>query len=84
VHELDTATFVQDDTGTDTAKNHSNSVGFHNNIDGEEKEVGKVQRGATIMILREELTAHVTTSGIYASNLGHWSWYLLEREEDTK
>jgi hypothetical protein len=57
------------------------SVTSHNKREGKEKGAGKVQRGGTATILREELTAHVTTSGVDPSGLGRWSWYLLEGEE---
>ena len=54
------------------------SVTSYNKIEGKEVGAGKVQRGGTATIMREELTAYVTRSGVDPSGLGQWSWYLLE------
>ena len=54
------------------------SVTSYNKIEGKEVGTGKVQRGGTATIMREELTVYVTKSGVDPSGLGQWSWYLLE------
>ena len=53
----------------------------YNKREGKEAGAGKVQRGGTATLLREELTACVTTYGVDPIGLGRWSWYLLEGEE---
>ena len=60
------------------------SVASHNKREGKEIGTGKVQRGGTATVLREELTAYVKDSGTDPSNLGRWSWYLLEGEEGVR
>lgn len=45
------------------------SVAPHTKRGGNEKGDEKVQRGDTSMIMREELRAHVTTSGVNPSSL---------------
>ena len=57
------------------------SVVSYNKRKGKEAGSGKVQRGGTATILREELTAYVTTSGVDPGGLGRWLWSLLEGEE---
>ena len=57
------------------------SVTSYNKREGKEVGAGKVQRGGTATILREELTVYVTKSGVDPSGLGRWSWYLLEGDE---
>ena len=57
------------------------SVASYNKREGKERGTGKVQRGGTATILRDELTAYVTNSGADPSGLGRWSWYLLQGEE---
>ena len=57
------------------------SVASYNKREGKEAGTGKVQLEGTAIILREELTTCVTTSGVDSSGLGRWSWYLLEGEE---
>ena len=63
------------------AAEHTRSVASYNKREGKGRGTGKVQRGGTAIILREELTAYVTNSGADPSGLGRWSWYLLEGEE---
>ena len=48
------------------------SVISYNKIEGNEVGAGKVQRGGTATIMREELTAYVTKSGVDPSGLGRW------------
>ena len=56
-------------------------VASYNKRKGKELGAGKVQRGGTATILREELMAYVTNSGVDPSKLGRWLWYLLKGEE---
>ena len=62
----------------------STTVASHNKREGKERGTGKVQRGGTATILRDELTVYVTNSGADPSGLGKWPWYLLEGEEGSR
>ena len=82
MHELGIVTPVLD-TGQDAWPNIRKKCSLVSYNIREDKEVGagRVQRGGTTTILREELTTYINTSGVDPSKLGHWSWYLLEGEE---
>ncbi len=46
----------------------------------ETRNIGRYQRGETVQIHRDQLTAFVKDSGNNHTGLGRWSWYLVEGE----
>ena len=54
------------------------STASHNKRDEEIKNIGRKQRGGTAVIMKERLAAFVVDSGVDHTDLGRWSWYLLE------